>query len=302
MRGHAGAFFQNFRREVYERLEYSFGEDPSELGTMTGGEGAFVDRAVAFAEALPYARDWSQQMVRYATASRPIAYLLRASWQGDKVVSITLYCRLRPGTTRDQFDAALAAAGCGDWEGPEPWDIGKILQTDGPTGIAFRVDAAGRLHQALYYRVETVAAEFFARALRPLVERLGLGAESLRMIEHDFPRLHRAPITGVIGIDGSAQPALKIDPAGVPMALALDFFRRRGAAEARLRQLSRMTRNLGASQASYVGMKYGTHGFLGWKLYLSIMPCAAPLALAPVVDANQPTIFIGSLRRRAVAA
>jgi hypothetical protein len=166
-----------------------------------------------------------------------------------------------------------------------------MLRLDAPTGIGLRINSSGASQEALYYRSDITPAEFVGRVLPRLVDHMGLGAESSRMIGYDFPRVHRAATLGVIGVDGDAPSALKIDPARVPMPLALEFFRRRGATTGRLAQLSSIVRTLGVSRASYVGMKYGVDGFIGWKLYLSMMPCAAPLALAPVVDANQPTRF-----------
>jgi hypothetical protein len=302
MRQPASAFFATFRRDLYERLEYSFGEDAAVVGVMTAGAGDFVQRAAAFAASLPYAREWRRQVLAFAAAVHPLNYLIRADWRGRAIGDVTLYCRFPLAIPQDQVQHALSDAGFDEWSGPDAWDLARLLGLDAPTGIALRIDGSGRSHAAVYYRVEMAAAEFFGRALRLLLARLSFGAESNAMLEYDFPRLHTGNVTGVVGIDGGTHAALKIDPANVPLPVALEFFRRRGASEQRVRQLAHVARSLAARRASYVGMKYDAAGFRGWKLYLSLMPCAMPNALAPVLDDNQPTLLLPPLRGRTRAA
>ena len=271
----AAEFARIFREELSSQMEYSIDEAEGRHGTMVPGKEGFPTRVQRLAAVLPFAAEWAWGFRRFAEHVRPDAYLLRVDWSGGEALAVTSYCRFPFEPRDDAFSDAIARARPMRWSGPSPRAVGEVLGVAGPRGVAFRVDRAGAVRTALYYRVEADRSRLDPETCRELVRACGLDVDLADLILDDVRSLFPPGPVGVIGIDDGQDGvagALKLDPANVPLRAASAFLADKGAPSKATGRVLRLAEILRARWLSYLGAKYGPGGFAGWRAYFSHEP------------------------------
>jgi hypothetical protein len=164
------------------------------------------------------------------------------------------------------------------WQGPPAGRIAGILRVPGPRGLGIGADHAGRLDLTLYFRVPGLGQDLKAESLSALGNAAGLAPESIPALRADLGRLYTAgmPIIGLDSAAGSCGPALKFNPANVPLESCMRFLSDRGADPDRLGALVRLAHALRTRWVSYLGIRYSGYGFAGWRMYFSVVPQRFP--------------------------
>lgn len=296
------AFHHLFRSALARQVEYSFSDVPDRVTTMIPlcGDGVLAEVA-ELAVALPFAGDWSWSVRRFVKAVRPDAFLLRLDWEGPDANAVTLYCRFPAEPDDAAFFGTLAHARPFAWLGPAPSAMAAALGVSGPRGIALRVGHDESLHAALYFKSEQHVGTAWGERLATLLSACGFAPDLARSIEADLRPLYRPGPFGVVGVDsgdgrgnGGTARTLKFDPANVPLATALSFVAGKGVSAARVAALQAVAHGLRADSASYVGVQYGTSGFVGWRLYFA---CEPPYARLPGLPTLASQRHLRAMRR-----
>lgn len=274
-------FARVFREELSSNLEYSLDDHSDRYGTMISGGNKFLMQVREFASAFPFASEWEWAVRRFAEHVRPDAYLLRADWKGDNLLAVGVYCRFPYEPSDDTFRHAVNRARPLNWSGPSLQAVGKVLGTDGPRGIAFRVDRSGRYRSSVYFKLGAERTRLGPTACHDLVRVCGFAEDVADMILQDVSNLYPPGPLGVIGLDDGPEGiagSLKFNPANVFLPRALQFLSSKGIAERAIRRVVHMARLLRARWLSYLGLKYDSGGFIGWRTYYSYETNRLPAA------------------------
>jgi hypothetical protein len=271
----ATRFASAFRGTAYQASEYSFDARPECHGIMVAGGPGFYPTIGAFAETLPYAAEWAWRLRRFVAAVQPDSYLFRVDWSGAAAIKITAYCRFPQEPDDEAFQRATDQLGSTRWTGPSPGRIAAAIDVAGPRGIGFEVSTDGNPDLSVYFRVPAVVSALSAGATERLIAAAGLPAELAESIDADVRDLYRSVSVGVIGIDNGpdgTSGALKFNPPNVSLEAAMEFLDSKGADPGRLDQITDVARSLRARWISYLGVRYQSTGFAGWRVYLSVAP------------------------------
>jgi hypothetical protein len=291
-------FAAAFREEAFTTLEYSLGETPGVLGALVGGESrSFAERALAFARTTTFGGTWARAAAELVRRVPSSAYLFRVDGRGHAPLALSLYADFPPSFSASALREVLAAAAPLAWEGPSPHDLARVLGMPAPSGVGVRVDVHGRLHTAFYFRPRYLSFRAaLPNVLPSFVRACGLGDDVAGELARVMPPLYGEAPLGVVGVDPGASGtvgALKLDPAYVPMARALAFLRARGVADAQLHEAHALARSLRAAAASYLGVKFRTGGFGGWRLYFTTSPGRGrPAGTAEIASRGRSLFFI----------
>lgn len=287
------AFLELFQVEVGRQIEYTFGEDPAEVGALIVGLGSdFLARVGRFSNALLNGQEWARSIVSFTGSAEPLLYYLKVDRDGADVKRATLYSRFADPVPEATLEAALSPSVMSLWKGPSPHEIGRLVETKGPWCIGLRVEADGQCGLSMYYEVDARRDDFRDRLLGPLVAGLGWPGEIAGRIAADLPAIYEPGKLGVLGLASGAGAeglTLKLDAFDVPLRRALAYVAGKGASAARLSELASTVQRLGAGRVSYVGSKYDANGFGGWKLYVAVRPLHHAAALAPRLVSALPT-------------
>jgi hypothetical protein len=280
----ATRFASAFRGSAYRASEYSFDARPECHGIMVAGGPGFYPTIEAFAETLPYAAEWCWRLRRFVAAVQPDSYLFRVDWSGGAAIKITAYCRFPQEPDDEAFQRATDQLGPTRWTGPSPGRVGAAIDVAGPRGIGFEVSADRNPDLSVYFRVPATVSALPAGATERLIAAARLPAELAPSVEADVRTLYRSASVGVIGIDNGpdgTSGALKFNPPNVSLEAAMEFLDSKGADPRRLAEISSVARSLRARWISYLGIRYQSTGFAGWRVYLSVAPQRFAAVLRP---------------------
>jgi hypothetical protein len=289
-------FSQLFRTEAYAGVEYSFDATAGRFGVMVGGKQGFLRAVEWLASGLPFAADWAWTVQRFTALVNPDAFLLRVDCQRETITALTLYSRFPAEPDCATFRRYMQAARPFEWRGPEPGAVAAVLGVPGPRGIAFRVNTRMEPQTAVYYRVPAETVDLSSTVLPRLVEVCGLPETLSGRIGADIHALYPRGPVGVVGMDsgqGGCTPALKFNPANVPLSKAISFLSAKQAPAEMIAKISEVANSLRAQWMSYLGAKYNAEGFAGWRAYFSVRPdmLNAPLLPAIVLERSAVPTF-----------
>jgi hypothetical protein len=272
------------RRALYHNAEFSVGDDLGSYGVMVPADGQILSEVAEWVAKCPYADDWFVAVRRLTDQVAPDAALFRADTSGHAVMALTWYLRFPRQPAGDEFRLAMRFARPWRWRGPDLAPVADALNVAGPRGVALRVDARGRTNTAVYFRVaEGWAGSSPANAAK-LLTASGLTAHHAECVAQDVAATCPNGTVGVVGIEegvgDSAAAALKLDPEGVPLPAALELLDRKCVAPAARRRVQYFATGLRARTLSYLGMKYTSQGFAGWRAYFSCEPVRSARAAA----------------------
>jgi hypothetical protein len=278
----ASYFASAFGRAAWKGVEYSMDVDPRRHAVTVAGDAGLVDSVRGFAGSLLFAGAWAWAMDRYVEQVRPDAFLFRVDWQGEQPLAATLYCRFPVEPDSSAFATAMRAAHPIVWRGPDPHAVASALGVPGPRGIGLRVIATGSCSAAVYFRVPDIRPAQASRVLTALVDALRLPVHLAEDVEEDLRGLSSASggVVGV-GVDEETGTSLKLNPPNVPMGRAFAFLRDKGAGAERIDAIRNLALSLRADSLSYLGIRYGAHGFTGWRAYLSLETYRIAVPLQP---------------------
>jgi hypothetical protein len=124
----------------------------------------------------------------------------------------------------------------------------------------------------VYFKVPDIRPTDAGHLVTGLIEALQLPADLADDVEGDLRGLSSSS-GGVVGVgigkeEGTS--SLKLNPPNVDMGRAVKFLRAKGVPLARIGAIHRLAVSLRASSLSYLGIRYGAEGFIGWRAYLSL--------------------------------
>jgi hypothetical protein len=289
-------FASMFRRELYEHLEYSASEKPDAIGTMiAGSQSAFARRVLEYSSTIPFAKSWTTATERLLRLIAPITYLFRVDWRQMVPSGLSLYWQLPCPLPDEELSRILVLAGFDEWKGPSPNELAKALDTQGITGLNVRVNESGKFGVGVYYLVHMHVGQFQMRGLKQLIEQCQFPPSIHPVLLMDIARVFQAGMMGVIGIDpgqDGAAAAVKLNAPNVPLRIALAFIQRKEASHSRIHAITALSNDCRMSHVSYIGIKYSSAGFRGWKVYWSTLPRALSPAFGAKLLTNQRTILI----------
>ena len=279
-----------FRARLFQYVEYSCGSDPDQLGTMIAGDADFLHELATYLRPLDFAATWHGAVRAFCDKVRPVSYLFKVDWHGERIQALSLYCRFVENVTAETVYEAFQQATPLSWSGPDLEAIGRAVGTHWPHGIGLRVSPSGGLHSAVYYRISMPGLQFRLRAIPELIAVCAFPEARTRDLQRAVARVYGPGPVGVVAVDAGADrtaAAIKLDAERVPLQWAMRFIADTGEPVERLHSLQALTVRLGIRQLSYFGMKFGRDGFAGWKAYLPFQPRLVGPALAPRMDVNQ---------------
>jgi hypothetical protein len=276
-------FSQLFRADINRHVEYSFDEDLTSQGTMIVGTGEdFLNRVQRFSKVIPHGQIWIQDVKKFVDCSNPIAYFLRVDGSSTNIYDVTFYSRFITPIDEATLTTTLSQLSAFNWTGPIPYEFGYVIESQGPQGVGFRIDANGGCGMTIYYDVNSNRDDFCNRLLKPLVEYLGWNNQLVSIINEDIFALYPPGKIGVIGLGVNGKdsiPTLKLDANDIALDQALSFIAKKVTPSAHLSQLTQMLQRLCSERLNYVGIKYSKSGFSGWKCYIAVQPSCKPMAL-----------------------
>lgn len=277
-----------FRASVGSSLEYSISDDLDTFGTMVRGDSNVLDTLGAFVIGTSFAGDWYSATARMFREMGPPASLFRVDWRADRPVAMTLYMKFAQAPTDSEFEHLLAAARPFRWYGPSPAAVGEAVGLAGPTGVALRSTAAGSGHTAVYYVVEARRRALGRDALSRLLRAADVPCGAERILADSVTLAANCPLS-VIGLDSGSpesRGALKFDWGEVPPRVARALLSSKGTRHRALTRLDELSSSLRARWLSYLGMKYASSGYAGWRAYFSTEPHRYIPAGLPSVQAG----------------
>lgn len=263
--------------EFYASVEYSLSQDRESETTMTPVTPTTLDHLAGHLEHFPFAEEWFIAVRNLTQQVSPDAALLRVDWRRAVPSAFSWYLRFPQPPRDDVFVEAMKHAWPFHWEGPPPGKMAAALALPGPRGLALRARADGGMNSALYFRTSGVPAAEAALRLDPLVEACGLPGQLAGTMREDLQGTPGAEIS-VVGVDQGSQErvgTLKVNLEDVSIIQASRFLRRKGAPGLTIDRLQQLAASLRTRALSYLGLKYGPDGFLGWRAYFSCEPARA---------------------------
>jgi hypothetical protein len=251
-------------------VEYSVSEETGKLGTMVRGDAGVVQAIGTFVSGTVLAGDWYSAAARMFQHIGPIASLFRVDWSVGRLVATTLYLKFPQPPNGAAVAETLACARPFRWHGPSPAAVAEAVGLAGPTGIALRGSASGSGHVAVYYLVEATPGTVTQNALSRLLEAADVSCAA-KVVADSVTLAPSCPLS-VVGLDGGSPGALKLDWGEVPSRVARAVVKSKGASHGALTRFDELSNNLRARWLSYLGMKYMSTGFAGWRAYFSIEP------------------------------
>lgn len=270
-------FAHLFRTELARELEYSHGNDAALEGIMLSGSGsAFLDRITEFSDSRQGGDQWSRAAKLFTNALQPDGFFFKVDWRGiNQVEQLTLYCRYRGPIGDRSFTDALRASTRFTWGGPPPSILAEAVNETGPCIIGLRIDGADRYRTALYFRLLGVRSQVLDDHLPTLLARLRIPSRVAVEVADTAGGLTAHLYPSMVGVDSptdSVPTLVKLDVAGVFLRDAMAFAAHRGADPAHLAAIAAIARAARLQMVNYVGLKFGSNGYAGWKLYLPVRP------------------------------
>jgi hypothetical protein len=266
---------------------------------MVPGSAALLEELADWVRRYPFSERWYVAAQRLTAQISPDAMLFRIDWNGESPVALTWYSRFPRPPDEATFQGSMEHAAPWRWVGPDPCQIAKALGLPGPRGVALRVDEAGNGHTAVYFRVQCGFGAGNPLLPAPLLGACGLPGAIGEEVAADLTLLGATGDVEVVGVDQGegieTVGALKVDPAGVPLSGALRLLAAKGARPDAQSRLTRLATSLRARSLSYMGLKYASAGFAGWRAYFSTEParltCAGSVRIASRIPAgNRPRL------------
>jgi hypothetical protein len=276
-------FAQLFRSEINRHVEYSFDEDLNSQGTMIVGTGEdFLAKVQRFSKLLPHSHTWAQDVETFVKCTNPPAYFFRVDGNSTDINDVTFYSRFFTPIDEATLTAALSQLSAFNWTKSSPHEFGYIVESEGPQGVGLRIDANGGCSMAVYYDVNSSRDDFCNRLLNPLVTYLGWNDQVVSIIHEDIFSLYPPGKIGVIGLginNKGSITSLKLDANDIALDQALSFIANKGTPSPQLSQLTQVLQGFCSKRLNYVGIKYSSCGFSGWKCYIAVQPSFKPTAL-----------------------
>lgn len=278
----SGCFALAFGRYAWRGVEYSVDDDPHQHAVTVAGDATMMDAVRDFTAGLSFAADWGWAIERFIEYVRPNAFLFRVDWQADQPLAATLYCRFPTEPDGRAFADAVRTAHPIRWKGPDPAPVAAALGVFGPRGVGLRVLGTGECSAAVYFRVPEIRPSDAGSVVMGLADALSLPEHVSELVEEDLRGLSTAS-GGVVGFgrDREGEVSLKLNPPNVPVGRAFAFLARKRAPEAAIDAIGSLAVSLRATNFSYLGVRYGTDGFKGWRVYLSLEPSRFIVPMAP---------------------
>lgn len=261
------AFAHLFRREIAEKVEYSYTALTDWLGVMiVGQDDGFSGRLIAFARANP----WIDSFSRLRSTMPGAVVGFRVDARKHRISQYTAYFRPVMPMPWKAAQTSIEAAIGGPWHGPDLGLASAAFRVAGPVIVGLRGARDGEVRASAYFSIGPNAAG----SVTDLAQGVGIGLNALAELTETMGALGIS-CPSVVGVDSSADAArvLKLDAPSVSLRRAADYMRasRSGDDGDRIIEAARSLRR---TTASYVGLKLSPEGIAGWKIYLQSWPGA----------------------------
>lgn len=270
------ALVSTFQQEIYHHVEYSYGPQESQFGSMIGGWNEnFLCRVQNCFQGFPYAAEWVRALDTFQCFCRASVWYLKIDWYCGQIERLSIYFRLFEPPPLAELMYALKKTAPFDWSGPSIDTLAEALNVHGPGMIGFRVAINGRFSVSLYYLMQSLHEQLNDRWLRALLSVLAIPQELMSQIQNESRPLLSGIYPGWVGVEcpcDDPRATLKIDATQVELRKGLDALSNRGVSDARRAELVRVAQCLRADYFAYISGKYSSYMPPDWKVYLGHRP------------------------------